>query len=156
MKNNFEEISPSIIDEYSATKLTLNYFDLKPTELYKSKYNFGQTIILKGSKIEFENLIKFWLVTQTWYGSDSEDFFFEELIIDNLRDYSLWKEEPFRIGICKIANEEEKLALNKRISDLLELECDYDFLIMNPEWNAKKALFTDEDNYYLYHFWTGE
>lgn len=156
MNNYFEQISPTTIIDYATNKLNSNYSDLKPLELYKSKYISGQTIILKGNKTKFENLIKFWLSTQIWYGSDSADYFFEKLVIDNLKAYSSWQNDPNRVGICEIADDSKKKSLNERISNLLNINHEYDFLIMSPTWNEKKVLFMDELNYYLYHFWTGE
>ncbi len=156
MNNNFEDISPSGIVDYVRNKLTFNSIDLKPSELYKSKYISGQTIILKGNKNDFENIIRFWLSTQIWYGSDSADHFFEKLVVDDLKIYSEWQNDPNRVGICQLADDSKKKRLNHRISSLLNINKRYDFLIMDPSWNEEKVLFMDELNYYLYHFWTGE
>ena len=157
MKNNlFENITPDQIIKFVNSKKDSKYLNLKPTELLKTEYISGQTIILKGNKRKFNNLISFWLTTQVWYGSDGEDFLFEKLIIDNLQSYTSWQSEPNRVGICEIAKETEKLKYDKIISEKLDIKIEQDYLIMNPMWNEEKVLFVDNNNYYLYYFWTGE
>ncbi|WP_299626740.1 hypothetical protein [uncultured Tenacibaculum sp.] len=154
--NNFEKISPSKIIDYSNNNLKSKPLELKPSELYKSNYISGQTIILKGEKQKFDNLIRFWLSTQIWYGSDSADSFFEKLIFDNLKIYASWQNDPNRVGVCRLASKTEKDNLNSKVSNILKINKEYDFLIMVPRWDELKVLFMDEINYYLYHFWTGE
>ncbi|WP_165750435.1 hypothetical protein [Cellulophaga sp. Z1A5H] len=153
--NNFEKINPDQIIDFVNNK-NLQYTDKKTTELLKTEYSQGQIIILKGNKTEFNSLIEFWLITQIWYGSDGEDFLFEKLIIDNLQNYTSWLSEPNRVGICKVANRIEKLKYDKIISQKLDIKIEQDYLIMNPIWNEEKVLFIDNNNYYLYFFWTGE
>ena len=71
MKNNlFENITPDQIIKFVNSKKDSKYLNLKPTELLKTEYISVQTIILKGNKRKFNNLISFWLTTQVWYGSD--------------------------------------------------------------------------------------
>ncbi len=55
-----------------------------------------------------------------------------------------------------MASSLEKESLDKRISELLNQKTTTEYLVMSPNWNEKKVLFVDNDNYYLYYFWSGE
>ncbi len=92
---------------------------------------------------------------QAWY-SDGEDTMYEKLIFDDIGGYSEWYNEEYRVGICRLAVEEEKNEYKKILTVKAKELKPIDFLIMNPSWNHKKVLFTDMNHYYLYFFWTGE
>ncbi|TCI90000.1 hypothetical protein [Tenacibaculum sp. M341] len=157
MKNHeFNNISPSAIITCVHQKKLSDYQHKIPVEIVKTKYISSQTLILKGSKETYDNLIDFWLAVLVWYNCDGEDYFFEDLVIDNIFSYSLWTKNPNRVGVCKMANSREKESLDKRISELLNQQITTEYLVMSPNWNEKKVLFVDNDNYYLYYFWSGE
>ena len=153
IESKFEGITPLRIIE-STNKRQTPYKE--PGIVVITPYIYGQTIILKGNKTEYENLINFWLGTQSWYGTDGEDCFFETLFFDDLSSYSKWQEDPNRVGVCKIATLEEKGEYDKKISIYFKTDFSKDFLIMNSLWNEHKVLFMDDENYYLFYFWTGE
>ena len=154
--NTFEGITPFQIIDFANKKIGPGHLNKKPISILKTKYLSGQTIILKGCKADYESLIDFWLSSQTWYSSDGQDYLFEELVMDDLQSYSSWQKEPNRVGICQRANPIEKQNYDRILSDLLKIELEQDYLIMNPTLDEKKVLFMDDTHYYLYYFWTGE
>ena len=104
-KNNFENITPKKIIEF-ANSMPAGYYDnIVPNEIYKSKS--GEIIILEGAKNKYMNLIDFWLSVQSWY-SDGSDNLGKHLCFDDLTSYKLWQKNENRVGLCKLANEEEK------------------------------------------------
>lgn len=155
-KIHFEEITPVKIIDFSNQLLEHNFKNKKPIELVKTKYITGQTIVLQGNKTDYNNLIEFWLSTQTWYGSEGTDYFYETLIVDKLWNYTQWQLCSKRVGICKVANSSEKERFDKYLSKYLNIKIGQEYLIMDPSWNEEKVLFIDDDSYYLYYFWSGE
>ena len=151
----FENISPERIIALAETYSTFPEEVLRPEELLKTKYTYGQTIILRGKKEDYAQLIDFWLAAQFWY-DDGCDTLFEELVFNNFTTIPGWQKMEHLIGICKSVSHEEKLGIDRNISALLGWAVDNQYLIMNPRWDEKKALFVDDQFYYLYYFWTGE
>lgn len=155
-KIHFEEITPLKIIDFSTHLLEYNLKNKKPIELVKTEYITGQTIVLKGNKTDYDNLIEFWLSTQTWYGSEGMDNFYATLIVDELWNYTQWQLYSNRVGICKVADSSEKKRFDIYLSECLKTRIEQEYLIMNPNWDEEKVLFIDDDAYYLYYFWSGE
>lgn len=152
---NFKGITPEKIIAHVKKKEKDFYYTRRPEEYIKTAYQYGQTIILKGCKAQYEGIIDFWLAAQAWY-SDGEDTFYNELLYDDICSYSTWYEDAHRLGICKLAVGAEQTNFDRIISSKFKEGQFSEYLIMDPSWNNAKVLFVDEDNYYLYFFWTGE
>ena len=103
----------------------------------------------------YENILDFWLSSQSWY-SDGEDTFYEYKIFDDLTAYDAWKEDANRVGQCNVLNEEQKSDIVSKIENYLDTTKIMEMMEMNSAWNNRKILITDENNYYLHYFWTGE
>jgi len=154
IKNQFNSISPAGIIEYCNKLKENSLYSKKPEEVLKTDYKYGQTIILKGDKMKYENLTEFWLASQAWY-SDGEDSCYSVLIFDNLASYKDWQSNLNRVGICKEPAPYKLTTIQKRVDFFLGLEI-LIALEMDSTWNNNKVLFTDGNNYFLYYFWTGE
>jgi hypothetical protein len=152
----FEGITPSLIIEASRPQSGIDYYNIRPIEVVKTKYVAGQTLILKGKKSDYKSLVAFWLSIQVWYGVEGGEDFYETLIIDELWSYSEWHAYPHRVGICQVANSTQKQKYDKRISFFFNMNSEYGYLIMDPTWDNEKVLFLDDTYYYCYYFWTGE
>lgn len=124
IKTELEKISPSSIIDFPLIELEQSFRTLRPIELVKTQYISGQTIILKGEKTEYGNLIEFWLSTQIWYGTDGQDYFYEILIIDELWSYSAWQNDSDRVGNCQMASLTEKRRYDRWITTLLNKNVD--------------------------------
>lgn len=154
-KNEISQLKSKDIINYVNTK-SKEYFKSRiPNELLCTTYQFGQTIILKGFKMLYNNVIDFWLSSQCWY-SDGEDTFYKYKLFDDLTKYDDWKEDANRVGLCNMLTVEEKSDIMSKIHNHFDSIKIIEMVEMNPEWNNRKILFTDENNYYLYYFWTGE
>lgn len=151
----FRGVSPSSIIEFNNEKRPNYFYPRKPNELVKTKYRFGQTIVLKASKLFYDGLIDFWLSSQAWY-NDGEDTLYEKLVFDDITGYKGWQSDLNRIGLCKFMNVEEGLKFKELLLELIGKVDIMNFMQMDSRWNNKKIIFSDRDNYYLYYFWTGE
>lgn len=154
-KNELSKLRPEYIIDYVNTKSKEHFKSRIPNELLCTTYQFGQTIILKGFKMLYENILDFWLSSQSWY-SDGEDTFYEYKIFDDLTAYDAWKEDANRVGQCNVLNEEQKSDIVSKIENYLDTTKIMEMMEMNSAWNNRKILITDENNYYLHYFWTGE
>ena len=134
----------------------------RPIELLNTGYVYGQTLILKGSKKEYLNAEEFWLACISWYNSDGEDTFFQDLIFEDLTSIHHKKGlnnesnlKSFKDGIIEAMRTPESFDLEKISRHISGIKIE-NLVIMNPIWNEEKILFMDEENFYLYYFWTGE
>jgi hypothetical protein len=148
----FENISQAKIIEF-VNSMPLGYYkNLVPNEIVKNKS--GEIIILSGKKSKFETVINFWLCVQSWYSDGSENLG-EELCFDNLTAYDAWQNDGNRVGKCILATNEETVLFNQKVSFHFKKIVPSGYLVMSSKWNNLKLLFTDESNYYVYYFWTG-
>jgi len=155
INTEFVTIEPFKIISYCEEINSSMLLSKKPTVLIKTEYKYGQTIVLKGTKSEFINLIEFWISCQAWY-SDGYDSLFKDLIFDDLTSYNGWKTNANRVGNCNPLQKENYSKLVKFIGTYdssIKIEIG---LEMDSNWNNQKILFTEGVNYYLYFFWTGE
>jgi len=154
-KNEIDNLNAENIINYVNTKNKDHFKSRIPNELLCTTYQYGQTIILKGFKMLYNNITDFWLSSQCWY-SDGEDTFYKYKLFDDLTTYDGWQEDANRVGLCKALTEKQKSDIVGKIENHLNTTKIIEMADMNPEWNNRKVLFTDENNYYLYYFWTGE
>ncbi|MEM7348473.1 MAG: hypothetical protein AAF485_29960 [Chloroflexota bacterium] len=145
----FEGMTPNAIISF-LQGLDKGYFRSKmPDELFRSKYLYGQTVILQGRKGKYRSPTEFWLACQAWCSED-------EIVFDDITAYTSWWDDENRIGVCHPLDAGKRDQIDERLR-AFGLGIDpQGYLLMDPSWNNEKILFADDEHYYLYYWWTGE
>ncbi|MFK7771351.1 MAG: hypothetical protein AB8F94_04395 [Saprospiraceae bacterium] len=151
----FASFSLQEIIEYSDNLIQDYFKNKKPEELVKTKYQYGQTIILKGDSNDFKNLIEFWLGCISWY-SDGEDSFYQILEFNDIVTHKHWQASLNIDGTSRKLAEYKFSKIQRTVNFVLGSMEITNSLEIDPRWNDHKVLFSDGIDYYLYFFWTGE
>lgn len=154
-KNKKEPISYQQII-FSIRNLKENeLLDKKPEIVTITEYIYNQTIIVKGKKEYYRNIIEFWMSFLSWFHEDEimyDDFSkypSEENLEEALKDKG-------RIGLCEEINLNDLHFHGNNFLKYIDCKTIEQSYIMNPSWDSKKLLATTEDYYYGYNWWTGE